>query len=60
MGKTAEGVFKRREIPVNSAESATPGKLKRLNYLDCIAGYIAKDDKVSVHFPIDANCVQAL
>ena len=39
---------------------ATPGKLEKLNYVDCIAGYIAKDDKVSIDLLIAANGAQVL
>ena len=40
--------YSRVHIPVDSAEIATPEKLKKWRYLDSIAKDIARDDKVSV------------
>ena len=53
-------LYSREQIPVDSAEIATPEKLKRWRYLDSIAKDIARDDKVSVDLLIGANCIQAL
>ena len=53
-------LYSREHIPVDSAETATPEKLKSWRYLDSIAKYIARDDKVSVDLLIGANCIQAL
>ena len=41
-------LYSREHIPVDSAEIATPEKLKKWRYLDSIAKDIARDDKVSV------------
>ena len=53
-------LYSREQIPVDSAEIATPEKLRRWRYLDSIAKEIARDDKVSVDLLIGANCIQAL
>ena len=53
-------LYSREHIPVDSAEIATPEKLKKWRYLDSIAKDIATDDKVSVDLLIGANCIQAL
>ena len=50
----------REEIPVDSVENATSGKLKKWKYLDSIAGDIAKGDKVSVYLLIGACCIEAM
>ena len=47
-------------IPIDSAEIATPEKLKKWRYLDSIAKDIARDDKVSADLLIGENCIQAL
>ena len=53
-------LYTRKEIPVDPSEVATPLKLKKWHYLDCIAGKIASDDAVSIDVLIGANCVKAL
>ena len=53
-------LYSREHIPVDSAETATPEKLKSWRYLDSIAKYIVRDDKFSVDLLIAANCIQAL
>ena len=53
-------LYSREHMPVDSAEIATPEKLKKWRYLDSIAKDIATDDKVSVDLLIGANCIQAL
>ena len=47
-------------MKIDSAEIATPEKLKRWRYLDSIAKDMARDGKVSVDLLIGANCIQAL
>ena len=49
-----------RELPVDSAEIATPEKLKKWRFFDGIAKGIARDDKGSVDLLIGTNCIQAL
>ena len=53
-------LYTRKEIPVDPTEVATPLKLKRWCYLDCIAGKIASDDAVSIDVLTGANCAKAL
>ena len=53
-------LYSREHMPVDSAEIATPEKLKKWRYLDSIAKDIARDDKVSVDLLIGANCIQTL
>ena len=53
-------LYAREQIPVDSAEIATPLKIKRWRYLDSIAKDVARDDKVSVDLLIGVNCIQAL
>ena len=49
-----------RELPVDSAEIATPEKLKKWRYCDSITKCIARDDEVSVDLLIGTNCIQTL
>ena len=53
-------MYTRKEIPVDLSEVATPLKLKKWHYLDCIAGKIASDDAVSIDVLIGANCTRPL
>ena len=53
-------LYTRKEIPVDPSEVATPLKLKKWNYLDCIARKIASDDAVSIDVLIGASCTKAL
>ena len=53
-------LYSREHIPLDSAEIATPEKLKKWRYLDSTCKDIARDDKVSVDLLIGANCIQAL
>ena len=53
-------LYSREHMPVDSAEIATPEKLKKWRYLDSIAKDIARDEKVSVDLLIGANCIQTL
>ena len=53
-------LYTRKEIPVDPSEVATPLKLKKWHYLDCIAGKIDSDDAVSIDVLIGANCAKAL
>ena len=53
-------VFSRKEIPVDQAEIATPEKLTKWKYLNCVAEKIASDDSISVDLLIGANCTEAL
>ena len=53
-------LYSREQIPVDSAEIATPEKLERWRYLDSIVKEIARGDKVSVDMLIGANFIQAL
>ena len=52
--------FKRKEIPVDPVEIATPIKLRKCKYLDKVAKHFATDDEVSVDPLIGAKCVQTL
>ena len=49
----------RKEIPVDPSEVATPLKLKKWDYLYCIAGKIASDDAVSIDVLIGSNYTKA-
>ena len=53
-------LYTRKGIPVDLSEVATPLKLKKWHYLDCIAGKIASDDAVSIDVLIGANCTRPL
>ena len=53
-------LYSREHIPVDSAEIATPEKLKKWRYLDNIAKDIARDDRLSVDLLIAENCIPAL
>lgn len=53
-------MYSAEEIPLDPAEFATLGKLKKWKSLESITEDIAKDDKASVDLLIGANCVQAL
>ena len=52
--------FTRNEFPVDCEEIATPGKIKKCEYLDEIAKEICQDDSMSVSLLIGANCKAAL
>ena len=43
------------QVPVDPSEVATPVKLKKWHYVDCVADKIASDDAVSIDVLIDAN-----
>ena len=53
-------LYSREYMPVDSAEIATPEKLKKWRYLNSIAKDIARDDKVLVDLLIGANYIQDL
>lgn len=43
-------VCSRKEIPVDPSAVATPFKLKKMQYLDCITNKIASDNALSMFF----------
>ena len=53
-------LYLRNEIPVDPSEVATPRKLKKWGYLDCVGSKIASDDVVSINVLIGASFTKAL
>ena len=53
-------LYTSKGIPVDPLEVATPLKLKKWHYLDCIADKITADDAVSIDDLIGVDCTRAL
>ena len=52
--------FSKKEIPVDSCEIATAGKLKKWDYLERISKELGDNENISVGLLIGTNCLEAL